>query len=67
MSASGGTEKVRYRMSAGYDSDNGPLITRKDYYRRMNIGSFISADVTDWFYTRVGYSRCSTQENNASR
>ncbi|HXL00412.1 MAG TPA: TonB-dependent receptor [Dysgonamonadaceae bacterium] len=49
MSASGGTEKVRYRMSAGYDSDNGPLITRKDYYRRMNIGSFISADVTDWF------------------
>lgn len=49
MSASGGTEKVRYRMSAGYDSDNGPLITSKDYYRRMNIGSFISADVTDWF------------------
>lgn len=49
ISASGGTEKVRYRMTGGYNSEDGPLITNKDYYRRMNISSFISADMTDWF------------------
>lgn len=49
ISASGGTEKVRYRMAGGYSSEDGPMITDKDYYRRMNISSFISADMTDWF------------------
>lgn len=49
LSASGGTEKVRYRISGGYTSEDGPLITDKDYYRRMNINSFVSADMTDWF------------------
>lgn len=49
ISASGGTEKVRYRMAGGYSSEDGPMITNKDYYRRMNISSFISADMTDWF------------------
>ncbi|HOP30793.1 MAG TPA: TonB-dependent receptor [Spirochaetota bacterium] len=49
LSASGGTEKVRYRMSGGYSSEDGPLITDKDYYRRLNVSSYISADMTDWF------------------
>ncbi|NLC04039.1 MAG: SusC/RagA family TonB-linked outer membrane protein, partial [Tissierellia bacterium] len=49
VSASGGTEKVRYRMSAGFDTEDGPLITNKDYYKRINVSSFISADMTDWF------------------
>lgn len=49
ISASGGTEKVRYRMAGGYSSEDGPMITDKDYYRRMNISSYVSADMTDWF------------------
>lgn len=36
-------------MSGGLTSDNGPLITNKDFYRRMNIGSYIAADMTSWF------------------
>lgn len=49
VSASGGTEKVRYRMAGGLSSEDGPLITDKDYYKRTNISAFISADMTDWF------------------
>ncbi len=49
VSASGGTEKVRYRMAGGLSSEDGPLITDKDYYRRANISAFISADMTSWF------------------
>lgn len=49
LSASGGTEKVRYRMSGGYSSEDGPLITDKDNYRRLNVSSYISADMTNWF------------------
>ena len=49
VSASGGTDKVRYRMSAGFNTEDGPLITNKDYYERINVSSFISADMTDWF------------------
>ncbi len=49
ISASGGTEKIRYRISAGYNDEDGPLITGKDSYKRLNAGVFLSADVTDWF------------------
>ena len=49
VSASGGTEKVRYRMSGGLTTENGPLVTDKDYFKRMNISAFISADMTSWF------------------
>lgn len=59
VSASGGTENVRYRMSGGLVSDDGPLITNKDTYKRMNIGTFVSADMTSWFTQEVDmkYSR----------
>lgn len=49
LSVSGGTEKLRYRLSAGYVNSDGVLITNKDKYERMNVSSFISADITDWF------------------
>lgn len=49
ISASGGTENIRYRMSGGISTEDGPLITNKDYFKRLNISSFISADMTDWF------------------
>lgn len=39
LSVSGGTDKLRYRMSAGYVSTDGVLITDKDTYERLNINS----------------------------
>lgn len=48
LTANGGTEKLRYRLSAGLTKEDGPLIESKDIYMRKNISSFISADITDW-------------------
>lgn len=49
ISMSGGTDRIRFRMSANYSRENGPLVTKKDKYVRKAITSFISADVTSWF------------------
>ena len=49
ISMTGGTEKLRFRLSAGYIDNNGVLITDKDQYRRMNVSGFISANITKWF------------------
>lgn len=49
ISMTGGTEKLRYRLSGGYVSNDGVLITNKDKYERMNVSGFISADVVKWF------------------
>lgn len=49
LSVSGGTERLRYRLSAGMVDSDGVLITNKDSYRRMNVSSFVSADITKWF------------------
>ena len=56
LSASGGTDKLRYRLSGSYVTSDGVLITDKDKYKRLNINAFISADITKWF----------TQEANIS-
>lgn len=56
VSISGGTDKIRYRVSAGLNEENGPLLTNKDTYVRKNISSFISADVLKWFTQEVNIS-----------
>lgn len=56
ISASGGTDKIRYRLSAGYLSSNGVLITDKDKYKRMNVSGFMSADITKWFTQEATFS-----------
>lgn len=48
VSATGGTETLSYRMALGYTDQNGPLITSKDNFNRINLTSYISADVTSW-------------------
>ncbi|WP_353334191.1 TonB-dependent receptor [Bacteroides sedimenti] len=53
LSASGGTEKLRYRIAAGYNFENGPIVTNKDQYSRKNVSAFLSADVTDWFTQEI--------------
>lgn len=49
ISVSGSTEKLRYRLSGGYLSNDGVLKTSKDSYDRLNLTSYISADITKWF------------------
>ena len=59
ISLTGGTDKLRYRISAGYISNDGVLITDKDTYERMNVSSYISADITKWYTQEItmNYSR----------
>lgn len=63
FSGSGGTDKIRYRMSGGYTDQDGTLITSKDRYKRINVASYISADLTDWFTQEldVKYARSDRQ------
>lgn len=49
VSVSGGTSRVRFRLSGNYSYENGPMITDKDKYTRKAISSFISADITKWY------------------
>ncbi len=56
ISASGGTDKLRYRISGGYNSNDGVLISDRDKFERMNVNSFISADVTKWFTQEITIS-----------
>ncbi len=67
MSISGGTEKLRYRMSAGYVSNDGVLITDKDKYERLNISSYISADITNWYTQELtmNYSHSNQTQPNS--
>lgn len=53
VSASGGGEKITYRLSLGYTSNQGTLITDKDNYDRINMSSYISADITSWLNQSV--------------
>lgn len=48
VSATGGSEKITYRMSLGYTNNQGTLITDKDSYDRINMSSYVSADITPW-------------------
>jgi TonB-linked SusC/RagA family outer membrane protein len=48
LSMSGGTDKLRYRISGGYVDNDGVLITDKDSYERFTFNSYISADITKW-------------------
>lgn len=67
MSISGGTDKLRYRMSAGYVSNDGVLVTDKDKYERLNISSFISADITKWYTQELtmSYSHSNQTQPNS--
>lgn len=49
ISVSGGTDRIRYRISGNYNHENGPMVSSKDSYSRKSLNAFISSDVTDWF------------------
>lgn len=49
VSVSGATDRIRYRVSAGYVTNDGILILDKDKYTRENLSAYVSSDVTKWF------------------
>ena len=49
LSISGGTDRLRYRLSGAFTNSDGVLITNMDKYKRLNVSSFLSADITPWF------------------
>lgn len=63
LSISGGTDKLRYRISAGYLSTDGVLISDKDTYERLNINSYLSADITKWFTQELTMSYARTNQS----
>lgn len=53
VSATGGSDKITYRMSLGYLDSDGPLVTSKDSYNRISVSSYVNADITNWMSTAL--------------
>lgn len=55
ISATGGSDKITYRLSLGYVNNNGVLKGSKDVYERFNVSSYVSADITQWLTTALDF------------
>lgn len=64
ISISGGTDKVRYRISGTYSHENGPMVSTKDSFTRKSINAFIAADVTSWFSQEATLMYTDQQRSN---
>lgn len=64
ISASGGTDKLRYRLSGSFLTSDGVLKTSKDKFDRLTFSSFISADVTKWFTQEATMSYAHSKKMN---
>ena len=53
ISVSGGTDKLRFRISGNYSYENGPMVTSKDQFTRKALSTFVSADVAKWFTQEI--------------
>lgn len=56
LSTSGGGDRITYRMSFGYTDQDGPLLTSKDSYNRLNMTSYVNGDITDWLSQSIDVS-----------
>ena len=69
LSITGGSEKSSYRISAGLTDEPGILApeTKQDSYKRYNIKSFISSDITSWLTAQVdaGYAKSTKKFPNS--
>jgi TonB-linked SusC/RagA family outer membrane protein len=46
FSFSGGSEKISYRVAAGYSDEDGVLVTDNDSYKKYNINASLNSDLT---------------------
>ena len=49
VSVSGGTDRLRYRISGNYSHEDGPMVSNKDALTRKTLNAYLSADVNRWF------------------
>lgn len=56
LSAQGGSERIKYRLSLGYTHEDGVLITNKDAFTRANVTGYVSGDITSWLTTSLDIS-----------
>ena len=56
LSVLGVVDKLKFRISAGYSAEDGPLVTSKDKYNRKNISAFLGGDLTKWFTQEANFS-----------
>ncbi len=56
ISAQGGSEKIKYRLSLGYTDEDGVLITNKDAFTRTNVTGYVNGDITSWLSTSLDIS-----------
>lgn len=63
VSLSGGTEKLAYRLSLGYNNEQGILITDKDRYKRLSGSAYISAQITPWLTQSVDIRYAQSDKN----
>jgi len=66
LSVSGGSDKVRFRISGNYSNEDGPMITSKDQYTRKAINAYVSADVNKWFTQEATLYYTSTKKSALS-
>lgn len=67
LSVSGGTDRIRFRISGNYSYENGPMITNKDSYTRKALSAFVSGDVTKWFTQEVSMFYTDTKKTALSQ
>lgn len=66
LSVSGGTDKLRFRISGNYSYENGPMVTSKDTYTRKALSAFISADIAKWYTQEVSMYYTDTKRSELS-
>lgn len=55
VAISGGSDRIRFRMSGNNYRENGPFAGKKDLYNRTTVNGLISADVTKWFTQELNF------------
>ncbi len=64
LSASGGSDKMAFRISAGYSYEDGVMVTDKDSYERLNLNANLNVDLTKRLTSRSNiYYRYSDRSN----
>lgn len=66
LTASGGSDDISYRMSLGYVSNDGIMVTDRDNYKRYNGRAFISGKITDWLTAQVDFTFSKQDKNMPS-
>lgn len=66
ISVSGGTDRLRFRISGNYSYENGPMITSKDKYIRKALSAFISADINRWYTQEITMYHTDTKKTALS-